>query len=143
MANTSVKSDLFAKQIIASFRDYTDEVEDATRDVVKQIGDEGVDELHSMLMPEATESGSAKPMNRREWKKYSASWYNKEANGTNYSSSTIANKKHYQLTHLLEFGHATRDGQRTRAFAHIVPLSERLSKKLEQEVKNIIKKGGK
>lgn len=143
MANTNVKTDEFAKQIVASFSEYTEDVEDAIRDKIKAIGDEGVDKLHNTLQPNASESGSATPMTRREWKKYASSWYNKEANGTHYSTSTIANKKHYQLTHLLEYGHDTRDGNHTRAFAHINPLAEELSKKLENDVKNIIKKGGK
>lgn len=47
-----------------------------------------------------------------------------------YSSVTMTevysvnNRKHYQLTHLLEKGHVTRSGSRTKAFEHIKPAED-------------------
>ena len=37
---------------------------------------------------------------------------------------SVYNKKHYQLTHLLEKGHQTRKGGRTKAFEHIGPVND-------------------
>lgn len=44
-------------------------------------------------------------------------------------TKAIWNKTNYQLTHLLEFGHATRNGGRTRAISHIRPVEEKYGAK--------------
>lgn len=139
----SINVNDFAREVLNSMKQYTEDVEVAINREVLQQGDEATEQLQDTIYPNATESGTAKEMTRRTWENYANSWTNKKVEGVNFTSSTIHNKKHYSLTHLLEYGHATRDGNKTRAFAHIQPISDKYSKRLEDNVKEIIKKGGK
>ena len=79
--------------------------------------------LQATSYPPATASGSAKPMKRRQWRRYAKSWSWTGYETENRFGVTIYNKKHYRLTHLLENGHVTRDGNHTRAFKHIEPIA--------------------
>ncbi len=45
---------------------------------------------------------------------------------TELKAFSVYNKSHYQLTHLLEHGHQSRNGGRTRAFSHIATVNEQV-----------------
>ena len=47
--------------------------------------------------------------------------------------------EHYQLTHLLENGHALVGGGRARSFPHITPAAEKAQKELTQNILKHIK----
>lgn len=54
-----------------------------------------------------------------------------------------ASGKEYRLTHLLEKGHATRNGGRTKAYPHIQYGDEYAKKELPKRIGEVIKKNGK
>lgn len=72
--------------------------------------------------------------------KYARSWTldKHKKNGT-----VIRNAKHYQLTHLLEFGHDVKRGRRvvgkTKAYTHIRRAEREGVKKFADEVEQLIK----
>lgn len=54
-----------------------------------------------------------------------------------------ASGKEYRLTHLLEKGHATRNGGRTKAYPHIKYGDEYAKKELPKRIEEAIRKNGK
>lgn len=50
----------------------------------------------------------------------------------------IHNRTDYQLTHLLEYGHANKDGGRTEGKAHIRPAEEKTVKKYVERVERAL-----
>lgn len=75
--------------------------------------------------------------------KYAKSWTVKKTRETSDSIQIVVHSKNrYQLTHLLEHGHAKRNGGRTRAFPHIAPAEQAGTEQLLKDIERDLKKGG-
>ena len=73
---------------------------------------------------------------------YSKSWATKKTKQTSRSLEvTVYSRNRYQLAHLLEHGHAKRNGGRTRAQVHIAPAEEAGIRQLEEDIVRSIKHG--
>lgn len=108
---------------------YTTEVAESITNKAIEIGDECVKQLKSSNMPNRTG-------------KYRKSWTKQVRQGSNFINVKVHNKKYYRLTHLLEKGHATRNGGRTKAIPHIAPVEKYAENEFEKSVEKIIKNGG-
>ncbi len=113
-----------AKAIGDALYEYSDEVVKATNEVLKETAKEAADELKSAGGFE-DKSGD-----------YRKGWSTKaEAATLGIQKQIVYNKKHYRLTHLLEYGHAKPNGGRVRAFPHIATVEEGLADKVEKKLR--------
>lgn len=72
---------------------------------------------------------------------YAKSWVLKNGKKSKEIYSRIVhNKEHYRLTHLLEFGHANRDGTRTQAIPHIRKTEDKYREKFIGELEQRIRR---
>nr|DAN12883.1 MAG TPA: putative tail component [Caudoviricetes sp.] len=74
--------------------------------------------------------------------KYAKSWTVKKTDESSTKLEvTVHSKNRYQLAHLLEHGHAKRNGGRTYAQPHIAPAEEVGIEQLEKDIERCIKDG--
>lgn len=113
-----------AKAIGDALYEYMDEVVKTTNEVLKETAKEAVDELKT--------AGDFKDKSGE----YRKGWSTKaEAATLGIQKQIVYNKKHYRLTHLLEYGHAKPNGGRVRAFPHIATVEEGLADKVEKKLR--------
>ena len=55
-------------------------------------------------------------------------------------SRVAYNREHYRLTHLLEFGHANRDGSRTKPIPHVRKTEDKYREKFIKELEAKIRR---
>lgn len=74
---------------------------------------------------------------------YAEGWKKQTSNKKSKYTIKIHNATDYQLTHLLEFGHAKRNGGMTKAIPHIRPIEERYKKLYGEKITTVIKRRSK
>lgn len=73
---------------------------------------------------------------------YQKSWsVKKVSENANSLQVSVHSRNRYQLTHLLEHGHAKRNGGRTKAMPHIAPAESMGEEQLLVEIERMIRNG--
>lgn len=115
-------------------QEYVEDIQESVEETTDTLTKEAVQEL-KQTSPKG--KGTREQPYHKGWTKQK----NKKSKGK--YTVKIHNKTNYQLTHLLEFGHVTRNGGRTKAIPHIRPLEEKYNKVYEQEITTVIKRRSK
>lgn len=123
MAGINVEQ--LAAQIAAGLTEYSDEITTKVKAAVESTSKETVSEL--------------KDTSPRRTGAYAKDWTTKKAYEDSRSKrKTVYNKDHYQISHLLEYGHAKRGGGRVEGRPHIKAAEERAKKQLETKIRREI-----
>lgn len=122
----SIKIDNLQKEIESILEEYSEDALDVVKQTVPKIGKKAVSEL--------------KKKSPKHTKRYAKGWKLKQENERLSTSAIVYNKDRYQITHLLENGHANRDGGRTNGQPHIKPVEDKVVKETIQKIKEGISK---
>ena len=116
-----VSVDQMAQTIMDGLLEYADLATEDMKAAVKKAGNKAKSDVQA-----------GAPVDTGKYKK---SWTVKTTKeNANALEVAVHSKNRYQLAHLLEFGHAKRNGGRTRAFPHIAPAEVAAAELLEREV---------
>lgn len=108
-------------QIAKALEDYTDAVTESLEQAKDDISKEAVAELKA-TSPKKTGD-------------YAKGWSRKKT----AKGYVVYNRTDYQLTHLLEYGHAKRNGGRTRSIPHIEPVEQTVIQKFTSAAEKAVK----
>lgn len=127
MADRRVTVDQMADAIMDGLLEYAELATDTMKDCVKKAGN---------TVKKETQANA--PVKSGRYKK---SWAVKRQKETSTTLEMVVHSRNrYQLTHLLEKGHAKRGGGRVRAIPHIGPAEERGIQVLEEGIRRGLSK---
>ena len=119
--SSAIGIDGLTDAILQNMRDYNAEVVEKTNEIIEDVSKSSLKELKN-----------SSPKSTGEYEKgwRSEKHYNKDG----ILDIKLHNKTHYQLTHLLEKGHAKSGGGRVNAVPHIAPVEEAVIQKISERI---------
>ena len=117
-----------ADAIMGTLKEYADLATEDVKQAVKDAGDTVKKEIRANAPKDTGD--------------YAKSWAVRKSKETSNSlTMTVYSRNRYYLAHLLEFGHAKRNGGRVAGKSHIAPAEERGIQQLEEEIERSLSDG--
>lgn len=124
MAST-VNINEMADVIMQRLTEYAELATDDMKEAVKHASSTVRKEIHANA-PEDT-------------RKYAKSWTAKKVRETSQTLTMVVHSRNrYQLAHLLEYGHAKRNGGRVEGRSHITPAEQQGIRQLQEEIERAL-----
>lgn len=115
---SSIKPEELQKVVMDYLENYKEDIQEDVEETTDIVTKKARDELKQSSKDKFKLHGRDNP--------YYSGWTTKiQRKGKLKYHKVIWNKTNYQLTHLLEFGHATSNGGRTKAIPHIRPIEQK------------------
>ena len=125
---TKVSVDQLASTVMKELNNYADATTEGVKAAVRKVANTVKKEI-SATAPVGTG-------------KYAKSWATKTTGESSHALEiTVHSRNRYQLAHLLEHGHAKRNGGRVAARPHIAAAEQHGIEELEREIERSIRNG--
>lgn len=124
----NVSVDDLAAEVTRTIQEYTEDVSKAIKKKMDEVAEQVLQETKN-LAPKRTGE-------------YANTFVKTKQDEYGKTRRVIWNKKHYRRVHLLEFGHAKKNGGRVDAIPHLRPAYEKYGAELPEHIKRIIRNGG-
>ena len=125
---TKVTVDQLAAAVMKELEDYAETTTDGVKTAVKKVANNVKKEI-----------SAGAPVRSGQ---YAKSWTTRTtAENSHALEITVHSRNRYQLAHLLEHGHAKRNGGRVAARPHIAAAEEHGIEELEREIERSVRNG--
>lgn len=141
MSSKKITVDQLTDEVMEYMKLFADATGEACDKGVSETAKSALSELRNAHPPGSGRYGSWNSNKREKSKGYNKGWrvMQTKTDIRYHKKATIHNETDYQLTHLLEKGHALRNGGRsTKAFPHILPVAEKYEDELVRSIKKYI-----
>lgn len=127
----NVKPEDLTEAIRGSLESYSAAVTEKVNEELEKVAEDTADVLK--------QGGPYKERTVKYTKDWAVKTRKNATSGITGEQYSVHNKKHYQLTHLLEKGHVSRSGKRVQAYSHIEPEEREAQTKAVQAVEKAVR----